>query len=201
MSYAKLPRTVKAGDRVYIADGALILTVKEVRETEVVTVCNCSCKLGEKKNVNLPGTTIDLPAVTEKDVNDLQNFAVKYGVEYVAASFVRKGSDIDEYRECMGPAGRRIKIIAKIENEEVRAGGAGACEWVEACVCGCLCARARSCVLLYARGRPRGVVTPPPRDRVCATTTRSSRRRTASWSRAATWAWSFLPRRSSSRRR
>ena len=147
MSYAKLCKSVAVGDRIYIADGVLILQVTEVRETEVVTLCKSSCKLGEKKNMNLPGKEIDLPAVTEKDVNDLQNFAVKYGVEYVAASFVRKAADIDEYRECMGPAGKRIKIIAKIENEEARARARGVGGGVV--------------LLVGAHGGDRRVVPPP----------------------------------------
>jgi pyruvate kinase len=68
--------------------------------------------------MNLPGVIVDLPTITEKDRDDLVNFGVLHGVDFVAASFVRKASDIDTIREVLGPRGRQIKIIAKIENQE-----------------------------------------------------------------------------------
>lgn len=63
--------------------------------------------------MNLPGSLIDLPALTDKDIFDLQNFAVAYDFDYVAISFVRKAEDIDLIRQIIGP---NIKIISKIEN-------------------------------------------------------------------------------------
>mmetsp|Transcript_10996 Transcript_10996/g.16388 ORF Transcript_10996/g.16388 Transcript_10996/m.16388 type:complete len:323 (+) Transcript_10996:684-1652(+) len=68
--------------------------------------------------MNLPGAVVDLPTLTEKDVDDLVNFGLVHGVDYIAASFVRKGSDIDYIREVLGSDGENIKIIAKIENQE-----------------------------------------------------------------------------------
>jgi pyruvate kinase len=68
--------------------------------------------------MNLPGAIVDLPTLTPKDCDDLVNFGVKYGVDFIAASFVRKGSDIDYIREVLGEQGANIKIIAKIENQE-----------------------------------------------------------------------------------
>jgi pyruvate kinase len=117
-SYPTLPTSVKVGSSILIADGTLMCTVKELRAASVlVRVCN-NVKLGEKKNMNLPGVIVDLPTITEKDKSDLVDFGVKYNVDMVAASFVRKGSDIAHIRETLGPAGRHIKIIAKIENQE-----------------------------------------------------------------------------------
>lgn len=80
--------------------------------------CLNSEKLGERKNMNLPGVVVDLPTVTAKDADDLENFGAARGVDFIAASFVRKGTDIDVIRETLGPKGRHIKIIAKIENQE-----------------------------------------------------------------------------------
>lgn len=73
---------------------------------------------GHTKNMNLPGAVVDLPTLTEKDISDLQNFGVAYQVDFIAASFVRKGSDIDFIRSVLGERGAGIKIIAKIENQE-----------------------------------------------------------------------------------
>jgi pyruvate kinase len=60
--------------------------------------------------MNLPGAIVDLPTLTEKDIDDLQNFGVHYGVDFIAASFVRKGSDIDFIRQVLGPKGANIKV-------------------------------------------------------------------------------------------
>jgi pyruvate kinase len=117
-SYPTLPTSVKVGSQILIADGTLLCTVKELRAASVVvTVCN-NVTIGEKKNMNLPGVVVDLPTITDKDKDDLINFGLKYGVDMIAASFVRKGSDIIAIRDTLGPAGKHIKIIAKIENQE-----------------------------------------------------------------------------------
>ena len=68
--------------------------------------------------MNLPGAIIDLPTLTEKDEDDLINFGVKNDIDFVAASFVRKASDVDYIRDIPGPKGAHIKIISKIENHE-----------------------------------------------------------------------------------
>ena len=75
-------------------------------------------RIGERKNMNLPGAIVDLPTLTEKDESDLVDFGLKKGVDLIAASFVRKQDDIDTIRDVLGPRGGHIKIIAKIENQE-----------------------------------------------------------------------------------
>nr|AIT69975.1 pyruvate kinase [Ishige okamurae] len=117
-SYKSLPTSVEKGSRILVADGSLVLTVKECKETSVVTEILNNCTLGERKNMNLPGAIVDLPTLTEKDINDLQNFGVIQGVDFIAASFVRKPEDIDTIRQVLGEEGAHIKIIAKIENQE-----------------------------------------------------------------------------------
>jgi len=110
--------SVKVGGAILCADGSLVLTVKEIKESSVITEIKNNCKLGERKNMNLPGCEVHLPTITEKDEEDIVDFALKKGCDYIALSFVRKASDIEECRDLLGPKGSRIKIIAKIENQE-----------------------------------------------------------------------------------
>jgi pyruvate kinase len=117
-SYESLPTTVSVGSTIYIADGSLTCTVTEILEDGVKVRVENNCTLGEKKNMNLPGAIVDLPTLTEKDEDDLVDFGLKYGVDLIAASFVRKAEDIETIRDVLGPRGAHIKIIAKIENQE-----------------------------------------------------------------------------------
>eukprot|EP00300_Choanocystis_sp_HF-7_P040291 c6759_g1_i1.p1 GENE.c6759_g1_i1~~c6759_g1_i1.p1 ORF type:complete len:266 (+),score=10.63 c6759_g1_i1:61-798(+) len=75
-TYKSLPRTVKTGDRILVCDGLLQFTVLTCSPDSVITRCDNNGTLGVNKGVNLPGTTVDLPAVTEKDIED-----IKFGVE------------------------------------------------------------------------------------------------------------------------
>ena len=83
-----------------------------------MVVCKNAAKLGEKQNMNLPGAVVDLPTLTQKDEEDLVEFGLKQNIDMVAASFVRKQDDIEYIRDLLGPRGEKIKIIAKIENQE-----------------------------------------------------------------------------------
>lgn len=117
-SYAALPRSVSVGSKILVADGAVILEVQEVRSESVVAKILNNASFGDRKNMNLPGAIVDLPTLTPKDVDDLVHFGLVHNVDYIAASFVRKGEDIDNIRSVLTEAGRHIKIIAKIENQE-----------------------------------------------------------------------------------
>lgn len=117
-SYKSLPTTVKVGSMILVADGSLMLEVTEVKSESVMARILNSASIGERKNMNLPGAIVDLPTLTEKDVSDILDFGLSQGIDYIAASFVRRGSDIDYIRNILGDEGSHIKIIAKIENQE-----------------------------------------------------------------------------------
>jgi len=96
------------------------LAFKVQRVTEegnVACVVENSGVMGERKNVNLPGVVVDLPAVTDKDVKDIA-FGVEQGVDMIAASFIRKGEDVEEIRNLPGVRENNILIISKIESQE-----------------------------------------------------------------------------------
>lgn len=118
VSYEKLCLSVKPGNIILCADGSLSLRVESVAEDHVVTEVMNSVKLGERKNCNLPGVKVDLPVLQEKDVNDLVHFGIPQAVDFIAASFVQSAEDVHLIRKTLGPRGRNIKIISKIENEE-----------------------------------------------------------------------------------
>jgi len=117
-SYEKLPTSVKPGNQILMADGSVSLEVVSCGSDHVVTKVLNSATIGERKNMNLPGVQVELPVLGEKDKNDLLAFGIPQGVDFVAASFVQTGDDVREIRKVLGPRGRRIRIISKIENEE-----------------------------------------------------------------------------------
>eukprot|EP00746_Dinoflagellata_sp_MGD_P140227 gnl/MRDRNA2_/MRDRNA2_73515_c0_seq1.p1 gnl/MRDRNA2_/MRDRNA2_73515_c0~~gnl/MRDRNA2_/MRDRNA2_73515_c0_seq1.p1 ORF type:complete len:504 (+),score=119.36 gnl/MRDRNA2_/MRDRNA2_73515_c0_seq1:96-1607(+) len=117
-TYKELPTSVKPGGIILCADGSLSLKVTECGSDFVMTTVMNNCSLGERKNMNLPGVKVNLPVLQEKDKNDLVQFGIPQGVDFVAASFVQSADDVKMIRETLGPAGRAIKIISKIENEE-----------------------------------------------------------------------------------
>ena len=117
INYAGLAEDVKPGDRILIDDGLIELHVREVNGTDIVCRIENGGELGEKKGVNVPGVRIKLPALTDKDKEDIC-FGVDAGFDFVAASFVRNADAIREIREILDEKGSAMQIIAKIENEE-----------------------------------------------------------------------------------
>ena len=120
MSYKKLAQDVAPGSQILCADGSIVLEVisTDVAAGTVQAKCLNNATLGERKNVNLPGVVVDLPTLTEKDEGDLRDWGVPNNIDFVAASFVRKGIDLDLIRSVLGPKGAGIKIISKVENQE-----------------------------------------------------------------------------------
>ncbi|MEW9033825.1 MAG: pyruvate kinase, partial [Planifilum fimeticola] len=117
VSYAGLPEDVHPGSTILIDDGLIKLTVVEVRGKEIVCRVVNSGLLKNRKGVNVPGVRIQLPGITSKDAEDIL-FGLERGIDFIAASFVRKKEDVLEIRKLLEDRGADIPIIAKIENQE-----------------------------------------------------------------------------------
>ena len=118
ITYGGLVEDVQVGKKILIDDGLIELTVREKTDTDIICTVDNGGELGERKGVNVPNVPIRLPAITQKDKEDIK-FGVEQEVDFIAASFVRNAECILEIRawlkECGSPY---IPIIAKIENAE-----------------------------------------------------------------------------------
>jgi pyruvate kinase len=112
-NYTALADDVRPGDPILLEDGLLRLEVVEVRAAEVVCRVIVGGRLADRKGINLPGTDLSTPAVTEKDRLDIE-FASELGVDYFALSFVRRAEDVDDAKRLAG----ETPVIAKIEKPE-----------------------------------------------------------------------------------
>ncbi|MCY7008704.1 pyruvate kinase PykF [Fusobacterium simiae] len=118
VTYKDFAKDLKVGNMVLVDDGLLELDVVEINGNEVVCVARNSGDLGEKKGINLPGISVNLPALSEKDIEDLK-FGCRNNIDFVAASFIRKASDVNEVRKVLQEnGGERVQIISKIESQE-----------------------------------------------------------------------------------
>ena len=121
MTYQKFPQDVKAGERILIDDGKLVLEVTESNNIDTVKAVTIQGgPLSSKKGVNLPNTNVSLPALTEKDIEDA-NFMLDLELDWIALSFVRHAQDIIDLKELIKnhPTNKqKTPIIAKIEKPE-----------------------------------------------------------------------------------
>lgn len=119
VSFKGLPDDVSAGKHILIDDGLIDMVVENiVKKTDIVCKVQNSGKVSNNKGVNIPGTHVSLPFVSEKDRGDLL-FGIENGFDFVAASFTRTASDIIEIRSILeNNGGSNIRIIAKIENSD-----------------------------------------------------------------------------------
>ncbi|MGL5336865.1 MAG: pyruvate kinase, partial [Enterovibrio sp.] len=118
VTYAGFAGDLTKGNIILVDDGLLEMRVLETTATEVICEVLNSGDLGENKGVNLPNVSVNLPALSEKDKKDLV-FGCEQGVDFIAASFIRKASDVKEIREVLkAHGGENIQVISKIENQE-----------------------------------------------------------------------------------
>ncbi|MDO4691219.1 MAG: pyruvate kinase PykF [Fusobacterium sp.] len=118
VTYENFAKDLKVGNTVLVDDGLIALEVIEIQANEVICIAKNSGDLGENKGINLPGVSVQLPALSEKDIRDLK-FGCENNVDFIAASFIRKAEDVREVRRILHEnGGDRILIISKIENQE-----------------------------------------------------------------------------------
>ena len=117
VSYPDIANDVKVGDSILFDDGELDMKVLDVQGPMLVTQVQNDGKLGARKSVNVPGEHIDLPALTEKDRNNIL-FAIEQDIDFIAHSFVRSAEDVHAVQKILDEHNSDIKIISKIENQE-----------------------------------------------------------------------------------
>lgn len=116
-TYKGLPGDVGVGDPILIDDGKIRLRVTDVDDTDVTTEVLVGGKVSDNKGINLPGVAVSVPALSEKDVEDLR-FALSLSVDFIALSFVRDAKDAEDVRAIMREEGVMVPVIAKIEKPQ-----------------------------------------------------------------------------------
>jgi pyruvate kinase len=116
-TYTALPGDVQPGDRILLSDGLIELRVIDTNANEVRTTVVYGGELREHQGINLPGVNVSAPALTEKDIADLE-FGLGQGVDYVAISFVRRAADLQDVKARIKAAGKNTPVVAKIEKPE-----------------------------------------------------------------------------------
>ncbi len=116
-TYKGLPGDCKPGDRILIDDGKVTVEVVEVKGNDVVTKVIEPGAVSNNKGINLPGVAVSVPALSEKDMDDLR-WGLKAGADFIALSFVRSADDIVDVHRIMDEVGIRIPVIAKIEKPQ-----------------------------------------------------------------------------------
>lgn len=117
ITYADLPRDVKAGNTILLDDGLVRLTVLDTTATAIRCRVENDGVMKNRKGVNIPGVHLSLPYMSQRDREDIL-FGAEQGFDFVAASFVRTAADVREIRSLLDSVNSKIRIIAKIENQD-----------------------------------------------------------------------------------
>jgi pyruvate kinase len=116
-TYKGLPGDCKPGDFIMIDDGKVTVQVVEVKGNDVITKCIEPGAVSNNKGINLPGVAVSVPAMSEKDADDLR-WGLRAGADFIALSFVRNAADIKDVHAIMDEVGIRVPVIAKIEKPQ-----------------------------------------------------------------------------------
>jgi pyruvate kinase len=116
-TYQGLPGDVSPGDQILIDDGKVRLRVTEVDGTDVHTTVVTGGRISNHKGINLPGVAVSVPAMSEKDIEDLR-WGLHLTVDFIALSFVRSAADVEDVRRIMREEGVLLPVIAKIEKPQ-----------------------------------------------------------------------------------
>ncbi|WP_182113778.1 MULTISPECIES: pyruvate kinase [unclassified Actinotalea] len=116
-TYKGLPGDAKIGDRILIDDGRVAVRITDVTATDVVTRVEVGGPVSNNKGLNLPGVAVSVPAMSDKDEEDLR-WALRLGADLIALSFVRSAADYDDVARIMAEEGRTVPVIAKVEKPQ-----------------------------------------------------------------------------------
>jgi pyruvate kinase len=116
-TYKGLPGDCNPGDRILIDDGKVTVEVLEVKGNDVITKCIQPGMVSNNKGINLPGVAVSVPAMSEKDEDDLR-WGLRAGADFIALSFVRSAADVKDVHAIMDEVGIRVPVIAKIEKPQ-----------------------------------------------------------------------------------
>ncbi len=118
VTYPRLHEELQPGQEILIDDGLVAIRVDRIEDTKIICTVENGGTLSANKSINIPGVHIQLPALTEKDIDDIR-FGVENDFDFIAASFVRRAADVEAVRAVLHDCGGDdVKIIAKIENQE-----------------------------------------------------------------------------------
>jgi len=116
ISYKNIAKIVENGSLIYIADGTVELKVETVNDTEIECIVSIGGEVGTRKNVNIPGSIVDLPAISEQDIDDIL-FGIDHKIDFIAQSFVKTPNDVLEVKKLLKENdAENIHVIAKIES-------------------------------------------------------------------------------------
>jgi len=116
-TYKSLAKDVKPGERILLSDGKIEVVVRQISGGNVICEVLNGGSLAENQGINLPGTNISLPSLTEKDLSDLE-FGMKNGVDIVAVSFVRSAADVVRAKEAIARYRSDVGVVAKLEKPQ-----------------------------------------------------------------------------------
>ena len=117
ISYVNIADEMNPGDDILIDDGEIDLKVISVKSDHIICKAMNDGKIGSRKSVNIPGVRINLPAITERDIKFIA-LSEKHNVDFIAHSFVRSADDVKAVQQILDEMNSKMKIIAKIENQE-----------------------------------------------------------------------------------
>lgn len=116
-TYQQLPHDAQPGERILLSDGNIELIVTAVRDNDVVTQVVQGGSLRENQGINLPGSAVSTSAITDKDREDLA-FGLSQDVDFIAMSFVRRASDVQQLKDLIAQSGKSTPVVAKIEKPQ-----------------------------------------------------------------------------------